>query len=115
MTSKISKKTIYILVGIFIFVIFTTLSGIRIYFRWTNTQYFGEIVEVQKDSFVIKTEGDSEILILTNQKTDIRRGGRIWMEQLQAGNFVIVVGSTNQEGFIEARVIRIMAPPRPFL
>ena len=113
MNRKISRKTIYLLISIFIFAIFVALGGMRAYFHSTRMQYFGEAVEVKEGNFVIKTNEGSEVLILTNQDTDIRKGRRTWTEPLKVGDFVIVVGPTNQEGLVEARVIRIVVPPHP--
>ena len=113
MADRISIKTIYILIAIFLFAALAVIGGVRTYFHWTNTQYFGEVVEIQETRFVIKTGDDSRILIGTGKNTEIRKGKKIWTEKLHMGDYVIVVGSPNQEGFIEAQVIRIVAPPRP--
>ena len=102
----------YVFIGIIILVIFTTIVGMRAYFRWTSVQYFGEVIEIKDNGFVIKTAGGSTMLVVTNQNTDIRKGRKPWIEALQTGDFVIVVGSTDQGNFVEARVIRIVVPPR---
>lgn len=97
--------------GAGIFAIVILVGGLRSYIRWTEIQYFGEIIEIKDGDFLIKTGEDGEKLILTNQHTDIRRG-RLLEEKLQIGDYVIVVGSVNQDGFVEARVIRVVNPPR---
>lgn len=69
---------------------------------------FGEIIEIKNDEFVIRGREDIEKVILISDKTIIQRGReKIKKENLRVGDFVVVIGSPNQEGKIEAKMIRI--------
>lgn len=69
---------------------------------------FGEIIEVKNTEFVIKGRGDVEKVILITDKTIIQEGReKVKKEDLKAGNWVVVIGSPNEEGKIEAKMIRI--------
>lgn len=100
------------MLGAGVFAVIILIGGLRSYLRWTEVQYFGEIIEVKDGSFLIKTGEDGERLILMNQSTNLRRGREFLEEKLQIGDYVIIVGSPNQDGSVEARVIRLVKPPR---
>ncbi len=73
---------------------------------------FGEIIEMKENEFVIKGRGDVEKVILITDKTVIQKGReKVKKDDLKIGNFVVVIGSPNEEGKIEAKMIRII----PFL
>ncbi len=80
---------------------------------------FGEIIEMKENEFVIKGRGDVEKVILITDKTIIQKGReKVKKEDLKVGNFVVVIGSPNEEGKIEAKMIRIFngeleGPPMP--
>lgn len=81
---------------------------------------FGEIIEMKENEFVIKGRGDVEKVILIIDKTIIQKGReKVKKEDLKVGNFVVVIGSPNEEGKIEAKMIRIFngelkESPMPF-
>ena len=112
MNIKTSGGKIFVLVGIFVFVILVALGGARTYFKWATEQYFGKITEIKENGFVIKTDENFEKNILTNQDTEIRKGRKAWVGKLQTGDLVIVVGLTDRDGFIEADVVRVVELPR---
>jgi len=69
---------------------------------------FGEVIKINDSDFVIKGQGDVEKLIIINQSTIIKRGmDTIKKEDLKIGDIVVVIGSPNGEGQIEAKLIRI--------
>ena len=69
---------------------------------------FGEIIEMKENEFVIKGRKDVEKVILITDKTVIQKGReKVKKEDLKVGNFVVVIGSPNEEGKIEAKMIRI--------
>lgn len=112
MTQRISMKTIFIAVGVLALAVLTTFGGARVYRNWADVQYFGKIIEIKNGNFLIKADEGGEKVILMDQYTAIRRGRRPVKEGLQVGSYIIVVGDPNPEGFIKAKVIRILdAPP----
>jgi len=108
---SISKKTIYIVLGVFIFSILATVGGMRTYFYLTSTQYFGEIIEINNGNLLLKIDGDVKKILLVNKDTIIRKGRSTLKEELQVGSYIVVVGRVNQEGSVEARVIRVLDAP----
>lgn len=69
---------------------------------------FGEVIEKKEKEFVVKDRGDIEKVILIGEKTIIQKGReKLKKEDLKVGNFVVVIGSPNEEGKIEAKIIRI--------
>jgi len=73
---------------------------------------FGEIIEINGNSLVIKGRGDMEKIIIIKPETIIKKGREtIKKESLKAGNYVVVIGAPNQEGQIEAKLIRVFEKP----
>lgn len=68
---------------------------------------FGEIIELKDDSFVIKGRNDIEKLIVVTERTIIKKGQENAKGELQIGDRVVVIGSPNDEGQIEAKLIRV--------
>ena len=68
---------------------------------------FGEIIELQDTGFVIKGRGDVEKIIMVTEETIIRQGMKILENGLQVGDQVVVIGSPNEDGQIEAKLIRV--------
>jgi len=74
---------------------------------------FGEIIELNtstssgRGSFVIKGRGDMEKIILTVPETIIKNGRDTVEDGLKVGDKVVIIGSPNNEGQIEAKLIRI--------
>jgi len=68
---------------------------------------FGEIIEMKDNGFVIKDRENAEKIIVTGEKTMIVKGREKIKEGLRVGDRVVVIGSPNEEGQIEAKLIRV--------
>jgi len=68
---------------------------------------FGEIIELNDSGFVIKGRGDIEKVIITTEDTITKSGRDTTEDGLEVGNDVTIIGSPNEEGQIEAKLIRI--------
>jgi len=108
---KISKKAIYVLIGIFVFAVLITIGGVRTFFDWSEVNYAGEIIETRNGGFLIKGGGEKQWLIIIMDDTKIRKGREALTRSLQEGEHVIVVGTQNAGGAVEADVIRVAKPP----
>jgi len=87
---------------------------------------FGEIIELspstgsEQESFVIKGRGDIEKIIIVTEDTIIKKGTETIKDGLKVGDHLVIIGSPNEEGQIEAKLIRIFngeeeigGPPMP--
>ncbi len=69
---------------------------------------FGEIIKIKENEFVIIGRGNIEKVILINDKTIIKKGREmIKKENLKVGDWVVIIGLPNEEGKIEAKLVRI--------
>jgi len=68
---------------------------------------FGEIIELNDNSFVIKGRGNVEKIVITTEDTIIKKGMKTIKDGLKVGEYVVVIGSPNKKGQIEAKLIRI--------
>ena len=69
---------------------------------------FGEIIEIQDTGLVIKGQGDIEKVIIFTEQTIIKKGRKtVKINELKVGDRVVVIGSPNEEGQIEAKLIRL--------
>ncbi len=68
---------------------------------------FGEIIELNDLGFVIKGRGDVEKIIITSEGTVMKMGRKTVEDGLKVGNSVTIIGSPNEEGQIEAKLIRV--------
>lgn len=80
---------------------------------------FGEIIELKDNSFVIKGRGGIEKVIVITKETVIKKGIKNVKNGLKIGDYVVIIGSPNDEGQIEAKLIRVFdkdfeGPPFPF-
>ncbi|MCX6739239.1 MAG: hypothetical protein NT098_04300 [Candidatus Parcubacteria bacterium] len=72
----------------------------------------GKIASITLPKVMIADNDGIEKTILLNEKTDIRRfRDSIKPEELNAGDFVTVIGEPDNNGQIEARLIRVMPIP----
>ena len=107
------KRIIFILAGLVIIALIFNAGmlviGIKTHFlyRWTEGYYFGEIIKIDDNGFVIKGRGDMEKIVLIRESTVIKKGKETIEGALQIGNQVIVIGSLDEGGRIEAKIIRI--------
>ncbi len=68
---------------------------------------FGEIIELKDNGFVIKGRGDIEKIVITTEDTVIKKGMKTIEDGLKIGDNVVIIGSPNENGQIEAKLIRI--------
>lgn len=69
---------------------------------------FGEIIKINDSDLVVKGQNDVEKLIIVTQDTIIEKGMvTIKKEELKVGDRIVIIGSPNEEGQIEAKLIRI--------
>jgi len=69
---------------------------------------FGEIIKINSSDFVLKGENDLEKVILVTEKTIIEQGRNLLkFSDLKVGNRVVVIGTPNEQGQIEAKLIRV--------
>ena len=113
--SDIPVKPVYIAIAVLIFVLVMSFAGVKTYLRWTNVHYFGKIVEIKNENLLIETERGITNIVLVNKETRVLKGRKPNNENLRIGDFVIVVGTINQTGFIEGKMIRVVDPPNPRL
>jgi hypothetical protein len=71
----------------------------------------GEIIKIEGNNLVVKGRGDVEKLILVNEKTIIKSGFKnIKVSDLKIGDIIVIIGSPNDKGQIEAKLIRVFPP-----
>jgi len=70
---------------------------------------FGEIIELNDNSFVIKGRGNVEKIVITTEDTIVKKGMKTIKDGLKVGEYVVVIGSPNKEGQIRAKLIRIFS------
>lgn len=84
---------------------------------------FGKIIQInsQDKNIVVKNEQEPEKIVIVKDDTIIEMGRRkIKFEDLKENEFIAVIGSPNNEGQIEAKIIRVLlsnfpsAHPIPF-
>ena len=68
---------------------------------------FGEVIELNDSGFVIKGREDVEKIIITSEETTITKGRETIKDGLKVGDRVVIIGAPNNEGQIEARLIRV--------
>jgi len=73
----------------------------------------GRIVSISLPTFVVSGPDDLEKIVVVQDDTLIRHpGGNLTVEDLRVDNFVVVLGESNDNAQIEAKLIRILpAPP----
>ena len=85
---------------------------------------FGSIIKIEGNTLIIKGQGDIEKVVLVNDKTSFKAGMKdIKISDLKVDDWVVIIGNPNEQGQIEARLIRLFNPlgvvnpprePRPF-
>lgn len=71
---------------------------------------FGEIIELKDDGFVVKGQNDIEKIVITTKNTVIKKGMKTAQDGLRVGDRVVIIGSPNDQGQIEAKLIRVFDP-----
>jgi len=70
---------------------------------------FGKIIKVSDPTIIIKSRNDVEKIILVNDETAIKKLDRtINTSDLNVDDDIIAIGNPNNNGQIEARLIRVM-------
>lgn len=68
---------------------------------------FGEIIEVNDSGFILKGRGNVEKIIIIDENTVIKKGRESMEGGMQISDSVVIVGSPNEAGQIEAKFIRV--------
>jgi len=68
---------------------------------------FGEVIEMRDKEFVIRGRENVEKVIVTKEDTVITKGHETLVDGLKVGDQVVIIGSPDNEGKIEARFIRV--------
>lgn len=69
---------------------------------------FGEIIKMGGSDFVIKGQANVEKIIIITKDTVLEAGRKtIAKNELKVGDSVVVIGSPNDKGQIEAKLIRV--------
>ena len=76
---------------------------------------FGEIIKMKDNGFVIKGRENVEKVIVTDEETTITKGRETIKGGMKVGDRVVVIGSPNEEGQIEAKLIRVFDENGPGL
>jgi hypothetical protein len=76
---------------------------------------FGEIIKIEGNNLVVKGRGNVEKAIVITEKTVIKSGREdIKFSDLKIGDMIVIIGSPNDKGQIEARLIRVFPPKASF-
>jgi hypothetical protein len=76
---------------------------------------FGEIIKIEGNNLVVKGRGNVEKVIIVTEKTVIKSGREdIKFSDLKIGDVIVIIGSPNDKGQIEAKLIRIFPPKTGF-
>ena len=71
---------------------------------------FGEIIKINDSDLIVKGQGDVEKVIIITKDTTIEKGReKIKKEELKVGDRVVIIGSPNEQGQIEAKLIRVFS------
>jgi len=68
---------------------------------------FGEIIKINDSDFVIKGQGDVEKIFVITKDTTVKEGAETVKDGLKVGDRVVVIGSPNEQGQIEAKLVRV--------
>jgi hypothetical protein len=76
---------------------------------------FGEIIKIEGNNLVVKGRGNVEKVIIVTEKTVIKSGREdIKFSDLKIGDMIVIIGSPNDKGQIEAKLIRVFPPKTGF-
>ncbi len=70
---------------------------------------FGEIIELNDSGFVINGREGVEKIIVTTKETVVKNGAETAADGLKVGDRVTIIGSPNEQGQIEAKLIRVFS------
>ena len=71
----------------------------------------GEIIKIEGNNLIVKGRENIEKIVLVNEKTVIKSGFKdIKISDLKVGDMIVIIGSPNEQGQIEAKLIRVFPP-----
>jgi hypothetical protein len=74
---------------------------------------FGEIISIDKNNIIINGPNNTEVKILTDEKTVIKKNDDdLKSSDLKTGDNLVIIGAPGNEGQIQAKFIRVV-PPAP--
>jgi RNase P/RNase MRP subunit p29 len=74
---------------------------------------FGEVIKTENNTLIIKGRDAMEKIVVLNEETVIKSMREtIGTEEIKINDQVIIIGEPNDQGQIEAKLVRIM-PPMP--
>lgn len=69
----------------------------------------GKIIKIEGGNIIVADRDNSEKLVLISDDTEIRRfRENIKFADLKVGDFIVAIGSPDDKGQIEARLLRVM-------
>jgi hypothetical protein len=72
---------------------------------------FGEIIKIDGNTLVVKGRENIEKIVLVQENTSIKSGFKdIKISDLKVGDMIVIIGSPNEQGQIEAKLIRVFPP-----
>jgi len=73
---------------------------------------FGKIIKINGEDFVIEGKGNVERIIKVSENTIIRSftnmNASLKLSDLKIGDYVMIIGSANEQGQIDAQFIRVL-------
>lgn len=73
----------------------------------------GQIIKIEGNSLLVKGEDNIEQTIVVNDKTVIRESNRsLKLADLKVSENIVVIGAPNNQGQVEASLIRVMPDPK---
>lgn len=108
--------TVPVLISLIVIGIISTLLWFRTpqFGQWAKNQYFGEVVELQDASILLRGKNTETIKIFYDRNTKIMKGSReIESREIPLNTPVIVIAQPDGAGGLHARAIRIFAPKKP--
>lgn len=72
----------------------------------------GRIITINPPKFTVEDDSNVEKIILTTDDTIVRKfRDEIHISDLEEGDFIITIGSPNENSEIQAKLIRVLPPP----
>ncbi len=73
----------------------------------------GKIIKIELPAIITESDGETEKTVLVNKDTKIKRmRNEISSADLKADDFIVVIGNPNNQGQIEAKLIRVIPSPK---
>ena len=73
----------------------------------------GKIIKIALPTLIVEDKDGTEKVILTTNETNLQnRKQPINLNELKINDFIVVIGTPNKDGQIEAKFIRIMPNPK---